>query len=106
LSEHYEILSFSDQGLRVPTITLGPRIDSREKLTWIIEILKVYLAYTQCDEQNPEIVSKTEEIKFSAKIVKKMKFHENRGDFELKLSIRVEISSIRVVKICNLNLKT
>ena len=36
-------MSFSDQGLRVPTITSGPRIDPREKLSWIIEILNVYL---------------------------------------------------------------
>ena len=42
--EHFEILSFLDPGLRVPAVTSGPRIDPTEKLTWIIEIWKFYLA--------------------------------------------------------------
>jgi hypothetical protein len=28
----------SNQGLRVPTVTSGPRIDPREKISWIIEV--------------------------------------------------------------------
>ena len=41
---------------------------SREKLSWIIEICKVELASNLIYEQNPQIVSKTEEFDFSAKI--------------------------------------
>ena len=37
--------------------------------------------------KNPEIISKTEEIEFLAKFAKKMKFHENQGNFKLKLNI-------------------
>ena len=75
--EHFENLSFSDQGLRVPTVTSGPRIDPREKLSWIIEICKVLLESSRCDEQNLEIISKTKENEFSSKFSQKMKFHEN-----------------------------
>ena len=78
---------FLDHGLKVPTITSRPRIDPTEKLSWIIEIWKVYLSSTRCDEKNPEIISKMEEIKFLAKFAEEMKFHENRGKFELKLNI-------------------
>ena len=38
------------------------------------------------DEQNPEIISKTEDFEFSTKFASKLKFFENRGNFELKLS--------------------
>ena len=31
-TEHFKNLSFSDLGLKVPTITYGTRIDPREKL--------------------------------------------------------------------------
>ena len=43
-TKQFEILSFLDQGLRVPAITSGPRIGPREKLSWVIEFCKVYLA--------------------------------------------------------------
>jgi hypothetical protein len=82
----------------VPAVTSGPRIDPRKKWSWIIEICKVYLESTWCDEQNLEIVSKAEEMKFSTKFPQKMKFHENRGNFELKLSINTVIKLIRGVK--------
>ena len=44
------------------------------------------MSSTRGYEQNLEIISKMEEIKFSAIFSQKMKFHENRGSFELKLS--------------------
>ena len=34
-AEHFENLSFSGPGLRVPTVTSGQRIGPREKLSWI-----------------------------------------------------------------------
>jgi hypothetical protein len=60
-------LNCSDQGLKVPIVTLGQRIDPREKLSRIIENFKAELESTQCDEQNLEIISKMEEIEFLAK---------------------------------------
>ena len=63
-----------------------------EKLSWIPEIWKVYLASTRYDEKNPKIISKTKEIEFLVKFVEEMKFHKNQGNFELKLSIRVAIN--------------
>jgi hypothetical protein len=47
-----------------------------------------------------------EEIKFSAKVAKEMKSHENRGNFELKLSFRAMINSIKGVKKLILDLTT
>ena len=47
-----------------------------------------------------------EEIEFSAKFAQKMKFHENRGNFQLKLRIRADINSNIGVKNFNLELKT
>jgi hypothetical protein len=73
-TDHFQILSFSGSGLRVPTLTSGPRIDPREKFSWILEIWKVS---TQSDEQNPKIVSKMEEFEFSAKFARNLKFIEN-----------------------------
>ena len=46
-----------------------------------------------------------EEIEFSAKFAKKMKFHKNRGSFELKLNIWDDINSIRGIKFWNLDFK-
>ena len=40
-----------------------------------------------------------EEFEFSAKFARKMKFLENRGNFELKLSFWVAIRSIKGIKI-------
>lgn len=57
------------------------------------------LAPNQCDEKNTEIVLKMEEIEYSAKLSRKMKFHENQGSFELKFSIRDAIKSIIAIKI-------
>ena len=66
----------------------------------------MYLVFTQCDEQNQEIVLKTEGIKFSTKFNQEMKFYENRGKFELKLNIGDAINSIRGVKNWIIDLKT
>ena len=83
-----EFFFFSDQGLRVPTIKSRWTIGPRGNLSWIIETCKVYLSSNQCKKQNPKIVLKTKEIQFSSKFAQKMKFHENRGSFELKLNIK------------------
>ena len=66
-TEHFEILSFSDQGLRVPAVTSGPRIDPIENLWWILEFFEVDIESTWCDEKNTEIILKREDIEFSAK---------------------------------------
>ena len=47
-----------------------------------------------------------EEIEFSAKFARKMKFLENQGSFELKLSFWDAINSIIGIKICILYFKT
>jgi hypothetical protein len=97
---------FSDQKLRVPVVTSGPWIDYIEYFSWIIGICKIYLQFSLCHKQNPEIVLKTKEIKFSSKFAQEMKFFENQGKFELKLSIGVEKNSIIGVKILIMDLKS
>ena len=52
-TEHFENLSFLGPRLMVPTITFGPRIRSRENVSWIIKMCKVYLTSILSDEQNP-----------------------------------------------------
>jgi hypothetical protein len=42
--KHFENLSFSGPGLKVPVVTFGPRIGPREKLSWFIGICKDELA--------------------------------------------------------------
>ena len=59
-----------------------------ENILCIIENFRVYLASNRCDKQNPEIISKKKEIKFSGKFAQEMKFHKNGGSFEMKLNIR------------------
>ena len=51
------------------------------------------------DEQNLEIVSKTEKIDFSAKFAWKLKFHGNQGKFSLTQWFYVAIKSMRGIKI-------
>lgn len=71
----------SNKGLRAPIVTSGSWIDSREKSAHIIETWKVDLLFNLCDEQNPKIFIETEEIKFSAKFGREMKFLKNQGMF-------------------------
>ena len=52
------------------------------------------------------MILEMKEIEFSAKFAQKMKFHENRGSFKLKLNIRDPINSIMGVKICILDFIT
>ena len=49
-------------------------------------------------EQNPKIISKMEKIDFFAKFAWKLKFHENRGKFELIHLFWVVIKYIMVIK--------
>ena len=46
------------------------------------------------------------EIEFLAKFAQNLKFHENQGNFELKLKLWAAINSTRGIKIWNLYLKT
>lgn len=70
-----------------------------------IEFCNIYLEFNQCDEQNPKIILKTEEIKFSAKFAQEMKFHENWGNFELKIRIGADKKIIGGVKNLILDLR-
>ena len=79
---------------------------SQRNVLCIIKIWKVYLASNQCDEQNPKKNSKSKEIKFLAKFAQGMKFHENRGNFELKINIRDVIKSIMHIRNIIFELKT
>ena len=62
--KHFDSFCFSGPGLKVPRVTSLPRIGSREKFSWILEICKVELGSILRDEQKLEIISKIEEFDF------------------------------------------
>ena len=97
-TEHLENLGFSGLGLRVLLVTSWERNCSIENFSWIFKIIKFKLGSIWRDEKNPEIISKMEKIDFSAKFAWKLKFHKNRGKFELRHLFWVSINSIRSIK--------
>ena len=73
-TEHFEILSFLGPGLKFPSITSWAWNGSREQLSRIFENFKIYLESIQIDEQNLEIISKSEKIDFSTKFARTLIF--------------------------------
>ena len=78
-TEHFEILSFSDPELKFLSITYWAWNGSRQKLSWIFSIFQAKFNSTRRDEQNPEIISKSEKFGFLANFVSKHCFCKNRG---------------------------
>ena len=65
-TEHFEILSFRAPGSDFRLFTSWAWNDPREKFSWILVIFQVDMESTRRDEENPEIVSKTEKFGFLA----------------------------------------
>ena len=104
-TEHFEILSFRASGSVSGLFTYWAWNQSREQIKWNFKIWKVYMRSTRRDEQNPEIVSKTEDFGFSAKFLLKLNFCKNRGKFFLTQWKKVVINSLRDIKTCNFSMK-
>ena len=78
-TEHFEILSFQAPGSDFGLFTSWAWNDSRDKFPWILEIWKVDMDSTRRDEQNPEIILKSEKFGFSTNFAPKHNFCKNRG---------------------------
>ena len=78
-TEHFEILSFRNPGSDFCLFTSWAWNDLREKLSSFFVNWKVYMDSTIIDEQNPEIVSKSEKFGFSTNFVSKHNFRKNQA---------------------------
>ena len=58
----------SDQGLRVPVVTSGPRIDPRETLSWIIDVLRFIYNPLNVMNKTHKSFQKMKEIKIFSQI--------------------------------------
>ena len=92
---------FSSLELRFCLFTSWAWNDSIVQFPWILEICKVYMYSTIIDEQNLEIISKSEKFGFSANFVSKLSFCKNRDKICLTQWKKVAINSIRDIKTWN-----
>ena len=104
-TEHFEFLSFRAPGSVSGLFTYWAWNHSRGKIKWNLKIWKVYMSSTRIDEQNPEIVSKTEDSGFSTKFLSKVSFCKNRGKVLLTQWKKVAINSTKDIKIWNFSTK-
>jgi len=100
-TEHFEFLSFRASGSVSGLFTNWDWNHSRGKTKWNLKNWWVYFISTRIDEQNPEIVSKSEDFDFLVKFWPKLSFCKNRGDFLLKQWKEAATNSIRDIKIWN-----
>ena len=103
--EQFEILSFRALGSYFGLFTSWAWNEFKSQFPWILEICKVYMDSTRRDEQNPEIVSKSEKFDFSTNFVSKLSFRKNRGKICLTQWEKVAINSIRDIKYWNFSIK-
>ena len=104
-TEHFEFLSFRAPGSVSDLFTKWDENHSRGQTKWNLTNWLVYLISTRRDEQNPEIVSKSEDFDFFSQILSKLSFRKNRGDFLLKQWKEAAKNSIRDIKTWNFSMK-